>query len=267
MKLFSNIIKEAEKVFENVINEVYLDPEESVEFSHKDVVILGILENLIQHSQSILILIKAENYSSIDAIQRVVFENYVHLKFILKEHSEVEKRTISYAYSKRIGDFMLYDKLVEQTIEGSKLREYLKVSIPILEERFKKEERSNRRSKIESYFRKDLGMARLEQKWYNFDGSTKNFKQLCIKLDLETEYTIIYSTLSQEIHGKDAMSKLDLQKFMVSLKKPTNKDVNLNIDMSTTYLLAVTRSIYKFYGLTKKLKDFNNIVRIHHKFK
>ena len=35
----------------------------------------------------------------------------------------------------------------------------------------------------------EIGMKRVEQKWYNIDGGTKNLKILCGKLDLSVEYT------------------------------------------------------------------------------
>ncbi len=264
MRCFSKIQKEADEVFGNILTEVFQNEESIVEFTYKDAVVMGLIKNLINHSKSLYILLDNKHHTSVDAILRTIFENYVYLKFILEKNSLV--RAKSYAYSNRISEYQMFDKLTEQTLKGKDMRNLLKVTLEEVTAMFEKKDSPERRSEIESLYLEEFGMKWLKQKWYNLDGETKNFKALCIKMGMEPEYEFIYSILSTEVHGKDAMKNLDVQEFFVILKDSHTKDSKLHISMASLYLMESVRVIYQHYDMKKKLRHFNTMLRIHRKY-
>lgn len=265
MKFLTNLQKEADEVFANVITEVFQKDGTQPEFTYKDAVVMGLLENLLNHSKSMTILMKNSHHVSLDAILRTFFENYVYVKYILE--NDTEKKAVSYMYSNRISEFQLVDKLMEQSLKGRKLRDMLRISLEQIKDTYQSKTDPVRREQIESWYLNEVGMRRLEQKWYNIDGETRNFKALCSKMKLDAEYEFMYSILSTEVHGKDAVNNLDFQKYFVSVKQPNNKDTELHLAFTALYLMEIVRLIYAHYGMKKKLKQFNSMINIHYRLR
>lgn len=123
MKTFNRVIIESEKVFEKVIDG-YFKPK-GIKVDISDVVILGLLENLINHSKSMKILLENNHYASLDTILRVIFENFVFIKYILDK--DTEYRSKSYFYSTKIKEIKLLNMITEDSLEGSEVRKFLEL--------------------------------------------------------------------------------------------------------------------------------------------
>lgn len=261
MKNLKRIVKETDKVFEQIMGE-YFENNSTVEFGYTDAVLLGLLENLNNHCKSMLILLDNNHHSSIDTILRIIFENYVYLKFILERDSA--KRAKSYVYSTKIKEIQLSDKLTEESLDGYKIRKFLGVRKEEVLEKFTEAmDKDFKEDKINRYLN-EIGMKRIEQKWYNIDGGTKNFKILCDKVGLSVEYNLIYSILSTETHGRDAIQNFWFQEDRVNLLNIT-KDEKLYLSMGGLYCIEAVRSIYTYYGLKKQLKSFNTLIALNYK--
>lgn len=264
MRFLTKIYKEADQVLKNIFTEVFQKDGMEYEFSYKDAVITGLLENILNHTKSIIILIENNHHTSLDSILRTIFENYVHLSYILKNDNEL--RAKSYMYSTRLSEFQMIDKLKESSLIGRKIRELIHVSIEQINQTYQSQTDPDKRERIENRYINNIGMKRLEQKWYNLDGKTNNFKKLCISLGMEAEYEIVYSILSKEVHGKDAVDKLDIQKYFVGVKNSDAKDTELHIALATIYLIELVRLIYKHYGMKSRLKHFNTMLKLHKRY-
>lgn len=261
LKYLVKIKKEADKVAENVLKDVFSE-NEFREFSYEDVAIIGLLENIINQVKSLEILDQQNHNTSADVILRAVFENYVYLKFILE--GDTALRGKAYHYSVRLSEFEMYDKLTEQTLQGRALREFVNVELDTLKEMYTEKTDVERRNKIEKEYVESIGMKWLGQNWYNLDGKTKSLKKLCNKLKMEAEYEFIYSTLSKEAHGKDAINWFDFQEFVVSIKKSNNyKDNFFHIQVASNYLIESVKEIYKYYGMKDRLKHFQAMLGVH----
>jgi len=264
LRFLSKVYKEADLVLENIFTEVFQKDVVEYDFTYKDAVITGLIENILNHTKSIIILIENSHHTSLDSLLRTIFENYVHLRYILKDDSEL--RAKSYVYSTRLSEFQMIDKLKEQSLIGRKIRDFVRVSLEQITQTYQSKTDPSRRERIEKRYINDIGMKRLEQKWYNLDGKTNSFKKLCKSLDLEAEYEIVYSILSKEVHGKDAVDKLEIQKYYVGVKNSDAKDTELHISLLTLYLIELVRLIYKHYGMTNRLKHFNTMLRLHKRY-
>jgi len=263
LKIFKKILNESNKVFDTVLENYFQKNVDKVVFDYPDAIILGLLENIINHSKTIIILIENKHQSSLDTIMRTLFENYVYLLFILKR--ETELRSKSYAYSNKIRELNLYRKLSEDSLEGKKLRDFIKADKEKLDEIFLSKRDFNYMERIENTYFSEIGMKRNEQKWYNFNDGTNNFKKLCSNLGLSVEYDLIYSLLSTETHAKDAIKNFKFSEFGIDLIQKID-NYNLCVNLSSLYLLHSVRMIYKHYGLNKELKSFNTIIAVNHKY-
>jgi Family of unknown function (DUF5677) len=263
LKILKKLIKEADKVYIRVIS-CHFQKEEEKEFGITDAVVLGLLENLINHSKSIVILLENKHYSSLDTILRTVFENYVYLTFILKK--DTDKRAKSYAYSTRLKEISLFNSLTEDSIEGNNMRKFISVSKNKLSSDLSDKMDQVYQNEIKNIYLNDIGMKRVEQKWYNLDNKTNNFKKLCSSLGLSEKYELIYSMLSSEIHAKDAIRNFLFEENKVGIVNKV-KEFDLYSSLSGLYLLESVKLVYQYYGLKKELKNFNILVALNYRYK
>ncbi|WHY63247.1 DUF5677 domain-containing protein [Cytobacillus firmus] len=260
MKTFNRVIIESEKVFEKVIDG-YFKPK-GIKVDISDVVILGLLENLINHSKSMKILLENNHYASLDTILRVIFENFVFIKYILDK--DTEYRSKSYFYSTKIKEIKLLNMITEDSLEGSEVRKFLELKKDEVKEKLKAETMDeNYKTNIYETYSRDFGMSHPNQKWYNLDGKTKSLKLLCEKLGLTIDFNLIYSILSIETHGKDAIRNFSIEEDRVDLINMV-KNKELYLSMSAMYIMESVGLIYSHYDLKRLLKTFNTMVAINH---
>lgn len=264
MKYLTRINREADSVAEIVLHDVFTN-QTSREFNYEDAAILGLLENIINQVKSLQILAEHNHHTSADVILRAIFENFVYLKFILEKDTALRGK--AYHYSIRLSEFEMIDKLMEQSLRGRKLRELVDQKLSSVVEMYESKTDSENRHRIETEYLDSIGMQRLGQKWYNLDMKTNNLKKLCCKLGLEPEYELIYSILSKEAHGKDAIQWFELQRDFVAIKKSSNyKDNLLHVQLASLYLIQSVKAIYEYYRLKNRLRHFNTMLGVHKRF-
>lgn len=261
MIFLKKINREADKVAGNVLKEAFSEGLNR-EFSYADMAILGILENIINQVKSLEILHEQNHNTSADIIIRAIFENYVYLKFLLKDNTELKGK--SYQYSVRLSEFSLVDKLKDQSLDGKRLRDFIGVKLVDIENMYDTKTDPGQRVRIEKEYLEVIGMKRLEQKWYNLDGKTKNFKDLCNHLQMNTEYEFIYSLMSKEAHGKDANEWFELKEYLVMMKQSSNyKENYLHIQLASMYLMESVKEVYNYYGMKSRKRHFEAMLGVH----
>jgi len=264
MKSLTKSIKMADKALECIINKGLLQSPNYKQLTTKDVVIIAFFENMIGHAKSLKILLENNHHSSIDSIVRTFFENYVYLKFILEEDSQ--KRATAYLYSLKVEDHLLFDQITNGDEVGRSLRSYLGLTTEELKKDFLDTKKVFNLEEVEQMYLKELGMQRLNQKWYNLyteKQSLNNFSKLCEKLGLIIEYKLIYSILSLETHGKDAMQKLEIEPNFFSIKNPNSKNPVLCLNLTTSLLEKMTRELYITFEMKDHLKNHDLLLSLN----
>jgi hypothetical protein len=252
--------KEADKALKCVFEEGLSHKDK--DFNSVDGVILGLFDNLIGHADSISILLKPKHTASVDSILRTLFENYVYLTFILDK--DTEKRATSYAVAGKAEEYLMYDMISEDSNKGKKIRDFIGLNNSGDLNR-KYEQHGISKEEINQTYLTELGMSRLEQKWYNLYPELKltSFKKLSIYCDMEAQYNVVYRILSREVHGGDALHRFELKSNFVGIKKTKHQDTKLHENIVKLFLLESIRKIYMHYGLKKQLKSFNTLIELN----
>lgn len=260
MKMFNVVLREADKITGDILKG-FENNTENKEFEIYDGVIVGLFEDLIAKVNSLKVLIDANCYDSHDAISRMIFENHVYLKYILSQ--DTKERATAYAKSAKISEFKLYDLLTEETKVGKELREFMGISNAAIKAANLSAEDATYRDKLYKDYQNLLNTSNVKTSWYNADGKTGSFEQLCNKQGLRSEYELLYRIFSRDIHANKALSRLKLTENQVQIGN-FNVDPKLNTNMSALFLMESARSVMAHYNLKKTLKAFNTMLKINH---
>ncbi|UOQ47765.1 DUF5677 domain-containing protein [Gracilibacillus caseinilyticus] len=256
MKILKKVLKEANESVEKVI--VKSIGENNQEFDFPEAITLGLFEDMVKKIESMILLIENKQDASIDTIARSVMENYVYLKVLLSDNNELLAQ--SYFVSKKYKEFKLYEMIKMPGKKGNEIRRLL--DNPNIDEMDNEANILNEDDLKEKYpdvFNKRF----INQKWYNIDGKTKNFEQLCKKQGLQAEYEIMYKLLSNEVHSMDALKRWEFEENQVHMVY-SNKGLTMHIHMVGLFLLETIRRLYEFYGLKEDLNTFNTLIRVNY---
>lgn len=257
------ILREADKITDEVLKD-FENSSPIKEFDLHDGVIIGLLEDMVAKITSLKVLLDAQCYDSIDLITRSVFESHIYLKYILKQNQE--KRAKAYAYSAKIDDLRLFDRITEETKVGRELRGYLGQSVDKIKEANRDALSFEYRERITSHYLNLLNTESDKTVWYNDDGKSRNIEQLCIKLNMRKEYELIYRIFSKDVHSNKALSRLKLSKNEVQVGN-FDIDPTLHTGMSSLFLMESSREVLSYYKLKKQLTTFNTLIKINYQFK
>ncbi|WP_245829250.1 DUF5677 domain-containing protein [Salipaludibacillus agaradhaerens] len=264
--MLKKTLKESNGAIQLIINN-YFNPKNKI-LEVEDVVILAFFEDLTEKVESLRLLVEESKSASLDTILRSIFESYVYLKLLLKNDYMLYGR--SYFAAKKINNLQMFHKTISQGKQGEAIRELL--GDPTIEDLKRKaniedaEDIDTEIIKVKEDFSDVFKHRNEKQVWYNLDGKTANFEQLCNKkgIDMSAEYDLIYRSLSKEVHAKDVLNRWRFEKEQFSiLEQPT--DPRMHISMSNTFLLNTIDRLYPFYGLKSKLRKFRTFLGINYK--
>ncbi|MFG6115561.1 DUF5677 domain-containing protein [Halobacillus sp. MO56] len=258
MKFLNKAIDEASAAKEVIIKERFAQKE--IVMDVQDVVTIAFIEDMAKKAETLKCLI--ENKSDyIDSISRSIFELSVYLKLLLSEHNKIYGRSYN-AFVKYRG-YKMYQSVIAENKTGRKIREWLDID----RDKFLNESPINELSEELEQLKKryaDVFELRNEnQEWYNLDGKTRNFQQLCIKLGMQADYEIYYRLMSSEVHALDVMNRWKFDPNEISILE-NFKDTNMHINMATTLLLNTIDAAYTFYGLKARLKTFRTLLSVNY---
>lgn len=259
MRILKILLKEADGSLEMIFSKAF--SKKNRKFEIEDAVILGFFEDMVRKIDSLISLLDAEKLVSIDLITRSIFESYVYLKLLLLKDRRLYAK--SYIASQKMKEFSMFNSLIAENKDGVKIRKLLGKRIEEIKRdiKFEAEEKLN---KVQLQFSDVFEKRGKNQNWYNLDSKTKNFEQLCRKLDLFAEYELVYRILSSEVHSMDVMKRWRFEPNQVYvLEGFTNSE--MNISTVKKFLLEAINDLYTFYGLMKELKDFNVLLSLNYR--
>ncbi|MBU5214936.1 DUF5677 domain-containing protein [Heyndrickxia oleronia] len=261
MKLLKKLLKEATKSTELVFSKAF--PDENSKFDIHDGVILGLFEDMIKKIESLVFLIDNEKFASTDSITRNIMENYVYLRTIFSNDYKLYTR--SYFASIKLKETKDYKKIISQDKTGNEIRNKIGTSISDLKKLVDFENPDDRIQDIKDRYSDVFNLRKENQNWYNLDGKTKNFEQLCIKNNLIAEYELAYRILSKEVHAMDIFKRFDIYENLVHLLEDS-KDTKMLIAIVSKFLLDTIESLYQFYNLRDELKKFKTLLKLNYRY-
>lgn len=263
MKMLKAVLRESDKTSGKVIES--FDPEKSnKEFDIHDGVILGLLENIIAKTKSLVLLIESRNYDASDLIARAIFESHVYLKFILETNEKDRAR--AYAYSSKISDIKLLDRILEESKVGKELRSFLGKTKEEIENENTKALDEQERQRITTQYLSLLGATKTKTNWFDFDGKTTSFEILCGKMNMMKEYELLYRIFSKDVHSNRALSRIKAADNEIQIGN-FDVDPKLHISLVSLFLMESSRSVFTYYNLKNELRAFNTMLAINHKYK
>ncbi|PAD67013.1 hypothetical protein CHH83_20820 [Bacillus sp. 7586-K] len=261
MKRLSKILIETDKVTKNVLKKCFEINYPEKEINIHDAMILGLLEDMIGKTKSLVTLIQNQDYNVLAAITRMIFESHIYLKFILDK--ETVNRASSYFFSMKIDEIKLFDSLIEQSLVGREIRKFLSIDRTKFLEQNSKHINEQYRRDVEHDYLKALNLKSKKDKWYNYNGKIRSFRDLCKHLNMEKEYVLLYKTFSKEIHSQEALKYFSFEKNMITvLEKQDNSE--LYTSSVSLFLIETVRAIYTYYDLYKDKREFNNILKLNY---
>jgi len=256
------IFNKVDKVTEKVLEKFSIQ-HETAEFDIHDGVIIGLLEDILGKIKSLNILIEAKSLDSIDVVMRSAFEGYVYLSYILK--TDTKQRARAYAYKNEIEEIKLFEKMTEKNKSGKKIRDFLgqtREDVLSYNPQVTPEYIKDLHNKYENLF----SPKEMKKNWFDFDNKTKNIEQLCIKLEMEVEYNLIYRLFPKDVHSSRALSRLQVSEQKISVGT-FEKDSYLHKSLASLFLMEIARAVLTYYDLQNELKLFNMNVRLNHTLK
>lgn len=257
------VLRESDKTSGKVI-EIFNPEVSNKEFDIHDGVILGLLENIIAKTKALVLLVESKNYDASDIIARAVFESHVYLKFILAENERDRART--YAYSSKLSDLKLLDRILEDSRVGKELREFLGKTKEEVETENSKALDEQERQRITDQYLSLLNATKTKTNWFDFDGKTTSFEILCGKMNMMKEYELLYRIFSKDVHSNRALSRIKAAENEIHIGN-FDVDPTLHISLVSLFLMESSRSVFTYYNLKKELRAFNAMLAVNHKYK
>lgn len=259
MKNFQYIFRKVNEITDTVIHS--FEDNEHKEFDLHDGVIIGLLEEIIGKIKSLEILVTKENFNAIDTIMRSTFEAYVYLMFILEK--DTEKRAKAYAFKSKLDELKLFELYTGNDSEGKSIRRFLNIpqeEILRLNSRITPEYINQYKEKYKNLYKP----SEMKKKWYNFNGKTNNFEQLCKSIKKEEEYHLIYRFFSKDVHSSRALSRVRAKENEIQIGI-FDANPSLHINLSTSFLLESGKAVLEYYNLKKALTLFKSNIRINYR--
>lgn len=244
-------------IFEND----FLLQKPSIEMKEVDSVLLGLALTINGINTSILKLNSLKHHYGIDSLIRTAFENYVSLKYISEEDSEM--RAKRYIFTRKLTEYHLADKLLKEDNSGNKIREFLNYTTQDAANLVSEKLDNTLREEIEHIMINELGFQNLRKPtWYNENGKIPNLKVLCDRLELSVDYDLIYNILSKEAHGMDAFSSYNFSDKGIQIQA-MQKNISFfaNLGSSMTYNSLI--NIYEFFDHKVKIKELHTLLRLN----
>ena len=260
MKILTRILNESEGALELIFDKHF--HKRQIKLEIEDAVLLGFFEDMVRKADIVKLLIEEEKGTSIDIISRSLLESYVYFKLLLKKDRRLYAQ--SFWLARNIKGMEMMKKVLEKNRNGQKLRELLGRQLEDIERDMNIIKAIKKVSDLKNKYSNILNRRNEKQAWYNLDGKTRNFEQLCRKMNLYAEYELVYRILSNEVHSTNILDRWCFESNEVQVYTD-NKDIRLNKSLIKMFLLEGVRELYEFYGLKKELNKFNIMLSINYK--
>ncbi|MEY2371031.1 MULTISPECIES: DUF5677 domain-containing protein [Lysinibacillus] len=260
IKFGKELLKEVDVVVKKVLDKKFTNPKYPKDFDIEDYVILGLFDGIVSRFDSILYLAEADKFFGIEAIARGILEAHAYLIYILEK--DTVKRSKAYFYSVKKKELDIYNGIIAEDVEGIELRRFLNIS----KEKFI-EEFEDKANEMHEKIIKHIGIKK--KNWYQSEKGNNNFRELCESLGLGEEHYLLFKLFSTETHAKDGGKQFVFEEADEGIS--SIYIIEKNIEHVITYcsltLIELTRKLYKYYGLDRERKLFNQKIEFKYKFK
>ncbi|WP_368502743.1 DUF5677 domain-containing protein (plasmid) [Alkalihalophilus sp. As8PL] len=260
MRLLKKVNSEADKVAKIILEGF---EEEKRELQWEDGVTIAFFEDMVQKTNSLITLIEAGSFTAIDTITRSVFESHVYLQVLLTKENRIYGR--SYFAAVRSKELGLLQSIIQPGRKGERIRRLLGRTTQQILTEFGESDPKILLQQLENEFSDVFSLRQSKHNWYNLDGKTGNFEQLCNRLELGAEYELLYRQLSSEVHSMDVMKRIQYDTDQVTILTG-----NSQIDMNTAFVSSLLREsvvgILEFYGHKEHAKKFITLMNLSYQF-
>lgn len=263
LKLLKKLHDEAELVTQNVFSNYFDINQPEKQFDVHDAAIIGLLEDMIGKTNSLILLLEHESFNGADSLTRMMMENFIYLKFILQK--DTVNRARSYYFSLKVRQVKFYKQMIEQSVLGSELRKYLNLSVDKINEKFPKLADESIVEVLEQNYLNSLNHKDQRQKWYSIKKEINSFRALCGYLGFEKEYVLLYQSFSGEVHALEAANYFEFEEDMVMVQRKEG-EIATHVTIVSRFLLEVIKNVYSYYNLKDDLKKFNTSLKLNYKY-
>lgn len=256
------VTEQAEFELINIFKTVFENPSKYRVFEIEDSVILGLLKMIISNTSSIICLYENNKTAGSENITRSIFEGSTYLKYILKQHTQ--DRAKSYFYSNKFKEVKLKNSLLDTGETGKSIRKFMNKDLTDIDKDLQKLN-TNYEDEIIANYNKYNGKKKV---WYEHNGKQKNFLQLCIALDLEAEYQLLFKIFSDEVHATSAAKQFKISTVKeiegMGLIEFNERDQDLVIQFCATTIRESVRNVLNWYGLSQAVKRFDRKLKFQY---
>lgn len=272
-----NFVSESKKLSDNIIEN---RKKRGKKMELSDGAIIGLYEQIVQKSEDLYCLIENERFASGSIILRVIFEEYVYLRYILKKRTHVNELAESYFRYTRLQEKEIYNAIIADNETGEKIRDTLKFNdIHSAKSSLDSNFRNNNFDTFEDFYdnlsnkykkiRPDIVTRRGNNKeriWYNYNGKINNLRELCKELDIENLYVLVYKVFSANTHGNRVIESIEIDGDLCFFKPIKVADDEIAASMISTILWDLNADIYNYYDMYAALKKYKGAVSIEYLF-
>lgn len=268
---FKNFIDESKKLTDNIIEN---RKKRGKKLELTDGAIIGMYEQIMQKSEDLYYLIENERYASGSILLRVIFEEYVYLRFILTKRANVNELAESYFRYTRLQENEIYNAIISNSEIGEKVRNTLGFQdIQSAKDSLNSNSKNNSFSTFEDFYddlskkykkiRPDIITKKgkiKERIWYNYNGQINNLRDLCKHLDIENLYVLVYKVFSANTHGNRVIETIETDGDLCYFKPIKVADDKMAASMISTLLWDLNADIYNYYDMSTALKNYKGTV-------
>lgn len=266
-----NFVYESKKLSDNIIEN---RKKRGKKMELSDGAIIGLYEQIVQKSEDLYYLIENERFASGSIILRVIFEEYVYLRYILKKRAHVNELAESYFRYTRLQEKEIYNAIIADNETGEKIRDTLEFNdIHSAKSSLDSNFRNNNFRTFEDFYdnlsnkykkiRPDIVTRRGNNKeriWYNYNGKINNLRELCKELDIENLYVLVYKVFSANTHGNRVIESIEIDGNSGYFKPIKITDDKMIASMISKILWDLNADIYNYYDMHTALKNYKGTV-------
>ncbi|MGD9679112.1 MAG: DUF5677 domain-containing protein [Vulcanibacillus sp.] len=263
LEIFSDSLYKLANVGTHIINEIM-----KKNLENQDISIIMHLRNHIDIIDGISDLIKISSVDNAERLNRMLFESYLYLNYILEK--DVERRGKSYYFYYLLEQLKWYNKLKDKTPENISLKEMLKRDKYLNNSRLPTISSIDNEIAIvelnihnpifnEVKYEYDTKPKKNRKQWYSLFGGPKNIKELADRLKLPATYEINYRFGSSKVHSQDALRDIsydDERALIKQLRAPASANI--------TTLNCFNYTIDTYIQIIKYFKLDENMIKQYH---
>jgi len=259
LEIFADSLYKLANVGTHIVNEIL----KNKTLENHDISIIMLLRNHIEIIDGIAELTKVSSINNVERLNRILFESFLYIKYILEK--DTERRGKSYYYYYLLDVLKWLNRVKNNTTENIYLQGLIKQDVVLsnytlpsfksidseittAKVNIDKPIFSEVKTEYESQSKKHRGQ------WYSLFGGPSNIKELAENLKMPALYEIIYRYGSKKMHSSDAVKDIsysDNGALISQLRQPGG--ANTTTMYCFFYTISIYRQIVKCFSIEDKV--------------